>query len=109
MSIEAEYPEVDSGGRFRWIGRGCKEYAPEMTVYASASPEAPPKPRKDCPFSKALHPKCKENCAFFENDRCTPGKAHSGRRCPFPAQITCGDNCTMFNNGRCTLFAAERN
>lgn len=109
MSIETEYPEIDSGGRFRWFGRYCKEYAPVITEYVKAPPPEPPKPRKDCPFSGAMYPKCSENCAFFENERCTPGKAHSGQRCPFPARIICGENCMMYNNGRCNLFAAERN
>lgn len=110
MSIETEYPEINERGqRFRRVGQYCIEYAPSTIVHAPAPPEAPPKPRKDCPFSGGMYPKCKENCAFFENDHCTPGKAHSGQRCPFPAHITCGDNCMMYDNGRCTLFATERN
>lgn len=108
MSIEQKYPEVDSGGRFRWVGKGCKEYAPVMIVHVPVPPEAPPKPRKDCPFSTGMYPKCSENCAFFENDRCTPGKAHSGQCCPFPARIQCGEHCMMYDKGCCTLFAAER-
>ena len=120
MSILDKYPEVDSNGqRFRWVGEACKEYMPMIyttfgtvpmgTETPTHSYEQPAPRRKSCPFSTAIDPVCRgESCAFMIGDRCKPGTAQTGKRCPLSSGMTCGDNCMMYDNGRCTLFATER-
>ena len=121
MSIYDEYPEVDSDGqRFRWVGTACKEYMPMVqtsfgtvpmgTTPPKLDPNYKPAPRrKSCPFSTALNPVCRgEDCAFMSGDKCKPGTAQAGKRCPLSGGMACGENCMMYDNERCTLFAAER-
>ena len=119
MSIFDQYPEVDSNGqRFRWMGEACKEYMPMVRTTFGTVPmgtESPthsyePAPRrKFCPFSTAIDPVCRgDDCAFMSGDRCRPGTAQTGKRCPLSGGMACGNNCMMYDNGSCTLFATER-
>ena len=109
MSIFDQYPEVDSNGqRFRWMGEACKEYmamvhatfgtVPMGTESPTHSYEPAPR-RKSCPFSTAIDPVCRgDDCAFMSGDRCRPGTAQTGKRCPLSGGMACGDNCMMYDN-----------
>lgn len=101
MSIFDQYPEVDSNGqRFRWMGEACKEYMPMVHTTFGTVPmgtESPthsyePAPRrKSCPFSTAIDPVCRgDDCAFMSGDRCRPGTAQTGKRCPLSGGMACG-------------------
>lgn len=123
MSSETEYPEIDGGGRFRWIGTGglrIKEYMPTLLTACGLvspigvtvevqKPEVKP-PRKNCPFKGGMNPRCTDDCSFCTGEVCKLGEAQQGKRCAININLICGTNCTMYNNsGRCTLFfAAER-
>lgn len=125
MNIYDEYPEVDSNGkRFRWtnlMGMRCQEYMPTVTTTAGTVPmgtkikkpdftmiqEKPPV--KSCPFVDGISSNCRgEVCAFYDGEKCKPGTAQTGKRCPLRGRLACGEDCAMFDNGCCTLFAAER-
>lgn len=119
MDILREYPLIDAHGkRYREVGRGCFEYAPTLVTSAGEVPmgtviykkmqEEPPAQKKDCPFQSGLYPRCTEDCSFYENGKCKPGTAQTGKRCPFPARLACGDTCAMYENGRCGLFPQQK-
>lgn len=109
MDILKEYPLIDERGeRYREFGRGCREYAPVLIVHEPAPAEPMPQKLKACPFQSGLYPRCTEDCSFYENGKCKPGTAQTGKRCPFPARLACGDTCAMYENGRCTLFCSRK-
>ena len=120
VDILKEYPMTDAHGRrYREFSPSCREYAPTLVTSAGAvpagavvaspsQPEPVPVQRKDCPFKGGLYPRCTEDCTFYAGDRCQPGTAQTGKRCPLPAHLTCGNDCAMYHNSRCTIFAAER-
>ena len=116
MGNSEKFPLVDSRGkRYRLIGTGCIEYEPEIVTsfgtFAQSNYVHPekvsipiPKARKMCPFKISHYTQCTEDCSFFMNDACCPGKAQTGKRCPLPGRIKCGEGCMLYDNGRCALF-----
>lgn len=124
MSTYEDYTERDAAGRFRWVDMGgfrVKEYMPTIMTTCgtvpmgtkivkpnfSAMPEKPPV--KSCPFIDAISSDCRrESCAFFDGEKCNPGTAHAGKRCPLPGHLACGDNCAMYNQGRCALYSSRK-
>ena len=118
MSRE-EYPLIDSQGkRYRRVGNSL-EYEPEIVTTFGTFPkgsyseprkiETPiPKIRKDCPFKTSHYTNCDGNCSFFCDEKCCPGVAQAGKRCPLPGRITCGEGCMLYENGHCALFKARK-
>lgn len=114
-----EYPLIDSQGkRYRRVGNSL-EYEPEIVTTFGTFPkgsyseprkiEIPiPKIRKDCPFKTSHYINCDGNCSFFCDEKCCPGVAQAGKRCPLPGRITCGEGCMLYENGHCALFKARK-
>lgn len=107
--IEHERGIVTSRGTFKESehkARLAQIEAKEKELLAEASKKEAEAPKGSCPFSKALRPTCRPDCALYTGGACSlkamgGGIETRGRRCPFKAE-GCASDCMLYNNG-CAL------
>lgn len=69
-------------------------------------------PKGSCPFSKALNPTCRPDCAMYMGGGCSlkamgGGIETKGRRCPFKVE-SCALDCMLYSNGCALLGRKEK-
>lgn len=117
--MNKDYPLVDKNGlRFRWIGKGCKEYeptrfrmgnlveAPVGELEESGLKKKEPEDRGICPFKSGLGARCGSACAWYASGCAIVTREDpetDGKRCPFMS-YKCADRCVMRSKEHCLLL-----
>lgn len=87
-----------TGERYRYIGNGCREYAPVRVKVSNGHEQRPEAPAPYCVFEKVAHCSGKA-CAFYSDGGCMIEWLHTeGRRCPLNTRI-CSPACKMYDGG----------